>query len=71
MAKMTRGNSSTLKVREMEKREQGGLKSHISFRMWKKKTNIPLQNICQIDLKNSILLAQLVLLGCAYVHFLL
>lgn len=35
---MTRGYLSTLKVREMERREQGGLKSHISFGMWKKKT---------------------------------
>lgn len=65
---MTRGNSSILKVREMERREQGGLKSHIFFRIWKKKKFLQ-QNSCQTDLQNSILLARLVLLVC--VHFLL
>lgn len=49
VAKMTRGNSSMLKVREMERREQGGLESHISFRMLQEKTIF----LCKISVKQT------------------
>lgn len=68
--KLARGNSSKWKIREMGKTEQGGLKSHISFRIWKK-IQYSSANICQIDWQNSILLEKLVPLGCVYTHGLL
>lgn len=70
MKKMARSNLNKLKMRKIGKTEQGGLKSHISFRIWKQE-QYSSANTCQIDWQNSILLAQLVPLGCVYIHCLL
>lgn len=50
------------------KQRAGRSKVTYSLQNVVEKNNIPLKNICQTDLQNSILLAQLILLGYAYTH---